>query len=106
MNELLTELANFEGQIKSKEQEALKHEDAARKCRADREQCKLEASRLRANINDARIVNAAQSSSAAADAAKGAAEAASKEAMATLSRLQEKEKQLDEMLAKAAVPKE
>lgn len=70
MNELLDELNNLKGQIKALEDEAIKHEQAARDCRSRRQDLKLRLSEINAEINDAKVVHAAQSSMAAANAAR------------------------------------
>ena len=73
MNDLLKELSELDGQIKALEQEAIKHEELARGCRARRGELKLRQSELNSNINDAKLVHAAQGSLAAAQASEKAA---------------------------------
>ena len=93
-NELLQELAELDGRVKQLEQNAVEHEAAARKARADREAAKLRASEIRRAINDAAFVHAAQGSLAAATAAQA-------EAQAAAARIKAKEAELDALLAKA-----
>lgn len=96
MNELVDRLNELAGQIKAKEQEATKHEHAARVCRSEREELKREQSELNANINDAKIVNALQSSAASANAAKGVAEQSAVAVNALLAKLEAKLVELED----------
>lgn len=90
MNALLTELAQLEGEIRSLEQEALKHEQLARECRDRRLEHKRRLSELHALINDAKVVHAAQGAMAQAQAARQEAEAAKVESLALLDALKAK----------------
>lgn len=103
MNDLVLEMATLQEQIKNLEAEAVKHEDAARECRAKRAEAKTSLSKLQATIENARIVHAVNGSLAAAQAAEAAARAAESAANAKLAQIDAKLAELD---ARAAAPKE
>ncbi len=90
MNALVDRLNQLAGEINAKEKETEKHEQAARVCRAEREELKREQSEINANINDARIVNSLQGSAASARAAQTIAEDAAKQMKEIIEKLEAK----------------
>lgn len=84
------------------EAQARAHEHEAREHRKKMDALKKERQELTLALGHQRVVDATQQAEAAAKASQVEAAKAKEEADATLQRLSEKEKQLDELIAKAA----
>lgn len=99
MNDLINEINDLNGQLKAKEGEAISYEHKSRECRAEMADIKQRRSELMANVNDAKLVHATQTSAAAAQNAQLIAEASAHKMKAILVELQAKMVLLDAFLA-------
>lgn len=90
MNDLINEINDLNGQLKAKEEEAISYEHKSRECRAEMADIKQRKSELMANINDAKLVHATQTSAVAAQNAQHIAEASVHEMKAVLVELETK----------------
>lgn len=98
MNDLINEINDLNGQLKTKEEEAISYEHRSRECRAEMADIKQRRSALMANINDAKLVHATQTSAAAAQNAQCVAEASAQEVKSVLIELQAKMVLVDNLL--------
>lgn len=98
MNDLINEINGLCVKLKAKEEEAVSYELKARECRAEMAQIKQDRSELLANVNDAKLVHATQSSARAAESAKHVAEASAHEMQAVLKELKDKMILLDALI--------
>lgn len=87
MNELVKELEEIPVKRRQLEEEAVRHEQAARKCRGEMSDLKVRESELRATVNDAKVVHALESSAKQAHASRQATDAARTEVQAVLTEL-------------------
>ena len=100
MNDLINEINDLNGQLKAKEEEAISYEHKSRACRAEMADIKQRKSELMANVNDAKLVHATQTSAAAAQNAQHIAETSVHEIKTVLIELQDKMVLVDAFLAK------
>lgn len=105
-NELAAEMHELHGSIKTLEEEALNHEQAARECRAKRAAQKLRLAELQAVIENSKVMHAVNGSLAIAQAAQAAAEQSKAQASVVLESLKAKQAELDALLAKLSPPEQ
>jgi hypothetical protein len=100
--ELQQQVTILEEQIAGAERDSKEHLQRSRECDARRQELKAALASLQQRVTEALRTQAIQKSADAAEKALAVAEQCKTEAQAVVTALQLKEKQLDELLAKAA----